>query len=80
VANMSYCRFQNTKRDLSECCEHIEDRLGEDEARARVALVETCADILEACGFEVVAYSEGLGSITRKEIEKALAPYTKASE
>lgn len=29
MANMSYCRFENTVPDFVDCTEHIEDALGE---------------------------------------------------
>lgn len=49
MPNMSYCRFQNTLRDLRDCDEHIFDELDdEDEEKARKKLIELCADIAEA--------------------------------
>ena len=40
MANMSYCRFQNTVGDLRDCAEHIhDDDLSEDEQRARKRLI-----------------------------------------
>lgn len=47
MSNMSYCRFQNTLHDLRDCGEHLSDKLGEDEARARKQLILVCVDILE---------------------------------
>lgn len=47
MANMSYCRFQNTLRDLEDCREHITDtQLSKEESRARLDLVELCRDIV----------------------------------
>lgn len=46
MANMSYCRFQNTASDLADCLEHIEDDLSEDEHRARKHLLILCAKAL----------------------------------
>ena len=67
MGNMSYCRFENTLGDLEECAEHIKDAdLSETEARARVALIEACADILESVG---VDFS---GSVASKELDAAL--------
>jgi hypothetical protein len=48
MANMSYCRFQNTENDLRDCLEHINDDLSSaEEKKARVALVQTCKEIIE---------------------------------
>lgn len=46
MANMDYCRFENTARDLKDCAEHMEDELSGDELRARVRLVKLCYEIL----------------------------------
>jgi len=32
MSNMSYCRFQNTDKDLSDCAEALEGLLGTDPA------------------------------------------------
>ena len=47
MANMSYCRFQNTANDLDDCYEHIDDDLGADEAHARERLIDLCRQIAE---------------------------------
>ena len=47
MANMSYCRFQNTLQDLYDCADHIlDDDLSSDEERARRRLVEICQEIV----------------------------------
>ena len=47
MANMSYCRFQNTARDLDDCLEHINDEdMSKDERRARARLISLCEKIL----------------------------------
>lgn len=67
MGNMSYCRFENTLGDLQDCAEHVTDtNLSESEARARVALIGVCADILESVG---VDFS---GSVASKELDAAL--------
>ena len=53
MSNMSYCRFTNTAQDLRDCAEHITDKLGADEARARITLANICIDILEQIGVGV---------------------------
>ena len=44
---MSYCRFQNAAEELRDCYDHIDDKLGEDEQRAKKRLVELCKMIIE---------------------------------
>lgn len=46
MANMGYCRFQNTLSDLRDCQENLWDEdLSDEEERARKALVALCVDI-----------------------------------
>lgn len=48
MANMSYCRFQNTLSDLIDCYKHIDDRdLLECEEKARKNLITICREIAE---------------------------------
>ena len=47
MSNMSYCRFQNTLRDLEDCLEHIEDDVSKDEQAARAELIRICAEIAQ---------------------------------
>lgn len=53
MANMSYCRFQNTIRDLQDCYENLDAELSEDERKARNRLVRTCAKVLIFAGVEI---------------------------
>lgn len=53
MSNMSYCRFQNTSRDLDECKDYLEAMMYEgdaalstEELAAAKSLVKTCAEIL----------------------------------
>ena len=52
MGNMSYCRFQNTLGDLRDCKEAMDDgdELSADEAKAKKALIELCADIAREYG------------------------------
>ena len=52
MANMGYCRFENTAADLRDCLEHIDDDLSLKEAEARVKLVKTCQKILDSVDVE----------------------------
>lgn len=53
MGNMSYCRFENTLNDLRDCRDHLDDELSPDEHKARTALLELCAEMLEEIGVEV---------------------------
>ena len=53
MANMSYCRFQNTLADLIDCQEHLFEELSsEEEEKARAELIQVCQEIVEAVGEE----------------------------
>jgi hypothetical protein len=62
MANMSYCRFQNTLSDLRDCQRAMEDgaadnaELGTEERRARDRLIVMCRDIADE--FEGIAFGE----------------------
>jgi hypothetical protein len=53
---MSYCRFQNTRPDLLDCVEALEDigfnlaELSEEEARAADKLIQLCQRVVEQAG------------------------------
>jgi hypothetical protein len=58
MANMSYCRFHNTVRDLRDCREHLQEALPnrdkwDSEFAQRQKLVEECARLLQDWGFKV---------------------------
>ena len=54
MANMGYCRFQNTNRDLEDCMEHIDDHdLSEEEVKARKELIDNCVTIAIDYGHEI---------------------------
>jgi hypothetical protein len=45
MANMSYCRFQNTLSDLRDCYESMDDTdLDEEEAKARKRMIRLCQE------------------------------------
>ena len=51
MANMVYCRFQNTLADLDDCFDHINDRdLSDAEKNARKHLLALCAEICDDAG------------------------------
>jgi len=49
MSNMSYCRFENTYRDLKDCANHITDNFDNkpDEKRYRNLLLNLCKTILD---------------------------------
>ena len=54
MANMSYCRFQNTELDLRDCNNEMDDAytlndmdLSSDEYKAMLRLVNLCQDVLD---------------------------------
>jgi hypothetical protein len=53
MSNMGHCRWQNTSNDIEDCEEHVNDKLGKNEARARKNLLETAANMLCELGMEV---------------------------
>ena len=54
MPNMSYCRFENTARDLQDCLEHMEGKsLSETEKHARKRLILRCVELACDYGAEV---------------------------
>jgi hypothetical protein len=51
MANMGYCRFENTVRDLRDCYEHMEDELSEREAKARRRMIRLAREIVDDFGY-----------------------------
>ena len=48
MANMSYCRFENTLRDLQDCYANMDnDDLSKSEFYMRRRMVELCINIVE---------------------------------
>lgn len=47
MANMAYCRFENTYRDLLDCKDHFDDDLSPDEMKYRKRILETCKYIVK---------------------------------
>jgi len=57
---MSYCRFENTLRDLRDCFDNIDSRdLSESEFYARKAMVELCWSIYSEYSYLVDEEYEG---------------------
>ena len=56
MANMSYCRFENTANDLQDCFEHMGDDINElskSEKKNRLEILELAKDIIADFGYEI---------------------------
>ena len=49
---MSYCRFENTVRDLQDCYENWNDATSESEIKARAKILKIARDLVDDFGFE----------------------------
>lgn len=45
MANMSYCKLENTYNDLKDCYLNIDDELSESEENYRKKLIKLCKEI-----------------------------------
>ena len=51
MANMSYCRFENTLMDLRDCYENLDDEeLSKSEEICKQELIKLCKDIYQDYG------------------------------
>jgi len=55
MANMSYCRFQNTVRDLADCKHEFLGVDSIEEAKAALKMYQLCRDIAESYGVDDLA-------------------------
>ena len=65
MANMSYCRFQNTLEDLQDCADNLMDKLSGQEYRARLGLIYLCVNILGELGVDVNVDCEALENLAK---------------
>ncbi len=47
MPNMSYCRFENTYRDLMDCYNNMDNVEGYIEKKYRTRLIELCKEIIQ---------------------------------
>jgi len=47
MPNMSYCRFENTYRDLLDCLDNMNEQLSKSEAGYKESLVDVCKEIID---------------------------------
>ncbi len=55
MANMSYCKFENTYYDLQKCYDDMDESIKDSqiEARYRIKLIKLCGQIFEDFGEEI---------------------------
>ena len=53
MANMSYCRFENTLGDLRDCYDAMDETCSDSETRARKSLIDVCCDIAVQYGWQI---------------------------
>jgi len=55
MGNMSYCRFENTVRDLQDCYDNFDlnESASEHEQRARKRMIKLCVEIAIDYGCEI---------------------------
>ena len=62
MANMSYCRFQNTYRDLQDCLNAMNnngaDTLSDDELTAARMMLQLCEDFVHCYEDEIIDENE----------------------
>ena len=58
MANMAYCRFENTLSDLHDCFENWEEKLSESEQAAQRRMLKLCEKIAAEYGEARDAESE----------------------
>ena len=68
MGNMSYCRFENTSRDLQDCIEAIQDHYKQCTDLSRYEL-RALSDLLEQAE-EIIDLSEEIELILAKHNEK----------
>ena len=52
MANMSYCRFENTYHDLLDCLQNISEETNDRDERFRKRMIETLVEMVEMCESE----------------------------
>ena len=56
MSHMSYCRFENTVKDLKDCFDHMGDtseELSKSEEIARIKIIKLAKNIIENFGYEI---------------------------
>ena len=53
MANMGYCRFENTVSDMEDCIEHIDDTLEGVEATKHAEFIALCVTVAREYGYMI---------------------------
>lgn len=53
MSNMSYCRFQNTVKDLEDCWYNLDKPRDDDEDKAFKRMIKLCCDIAIDYGHKI---------------------------
>lgn len=54
MANMSYCRFENTAGDLQDCYDNMDvEALSENETKSRQQIIKLCCEMARDYGHEI---------------------------
>ena len=58
MGNMSYCRFENTRNDLEECRDALQEgeKMSQDEVDALDDMIGMCSDIVTLVGGNPVKF------------------------
>lgn len=49
MANMSYCRFENTYHDLLDCLQNITEETNDRDERFRKQMIDILVELVENC-------------------------------
>lgn len=52
MANMSYCRFENTYHDLLDCLQNITEETNDRDERFRKRMIDILVGMVESCESE----------------------------
>jgi len=52
MANMSYCRFENTYHDLLDCLQNITEETNDRDERFRKRMIDVLVQMVEMCESE----------------------------
>ncbi len=65
MANMSYCKFENTVKDLRDCDRGFEECESIEEAKARYRLLKLCHEMAE--NYDLESFTVEQWKLTHKD-------------
>jgi len=65
MSNMSYCRYENTSRDLQDCIDNLDDPQYEDESYTKLSHEEkrACDEMRQQCETFIRIYDEKMDKL-----------------